>query len=167
MRFEVPFNERTFRSQTDLQFKMVWKEMIRHNSNRLSTALGMFVLSMVFLLTNSYFGFLLLGIAFHYGVNFYNFKIHYKKEKEKYISYIEELIKKYEIHTEGSIWDFKDEGFYYKDFQFEIFIKWESFWSYKKRDNNLILIPFNFVNQGYILGEQEIGKENFLEVLKL
>ena len=108
-------------------------------------------------------GFLFIAIGVHYIINFYNYYSFYKKSKKTFFKLIETEKKGYLDANENSFWELTDDYFKYKDYKYETKIKWETFKSVRIIEKNLF-IDINSYNLSYVIGETELGNENFKRV---
>lgn len=166
MKFELPFNAQIYTEQMTLNFHTAWNENLKNNRNRLFWAIPMIIVGGLIFYGENNLGFLFMAIGIHYSINFYDYYAYYKKNKKAFF----ELVEKEKINqlkaNEYSIWEFNDDHFGYKDYKFEAKIKWEAFKSTKVIDKNLFIDLNVGNNSSFIIGETEIGSENFNTLLE-
>ena len=164
MKFEIQFNEQVYNQQMTLNFNTAWNENLKKNKKMLFSAIPIILLGALIVYGNNSFGFLVIAFGFHYLLNVYNYYSFYKKSKNIFY----ELVKKEKIGqteaNENSFWEFNEDYFRYKDYKYESKIKWEAFKGSRIIEKNLFLDLNIGNNSSYILGETEIGRENFLNV---
>lgn len=69
------------------------------------------------------------------------------------------------MSNENSIWEFHDEYFNYKDYKYDLKIKWEGFNSFKIIEDNIFLNLGNDSQYSYILAKEEVGEESFQNLI--
>ncbi len=62
-------------------------------------------------------------------------------------------------------WVFENDVFRYKDMFYDYSIKWEAFKGYKITQKNLFLLLAESIDQSFIIGEEEIGEQEFAMVV--
>ncbi|WP_375325047.1 hypothetical protein [Flagellimonas sp. GZD32] len=166
MKLEIPFDENIYSEQTSLNFNLAWNENLKNNKKRLYWGIPSIIFGAFLTYQENYLGILFLGIGIHYGINFYDFYSHYKKNKTKYLELIKSEIDGQKSSNQDSIWEFNEEYFRYKYYKYDAKIKWNAFKSYRIIDKNLFLDLEVGNNSSYILGESEVGKEKFEEIIE-
>lgn len=163
MKFELKFDENTYRNQMDLLRDLAWKDKITYYKN--SHFLGIILLvigSVLFFDRPTFFGFAFvffgLGILIPYFYYYFKIKSIYKGFEE---------VKTKEVESYQSItnftWEFTEQGLITKVQDNERMFEWEEFITYLIKENNLLLITEKY--EPMILGEAEIGEENFKKIL--
>ena len=158
MRFELVFDKDIYNAQMDVLFDLAWKRKVSYYKN--SQYLGAFLIFIgVLMICNrsNLFGFvlILLGLS-----NLIPFVYYYFKIKSNYKKFDLARIKECEINEYPThVFEFTEKSLITNDSKHSISIDWEEFLMYLVKENNLILITK--VYQSYILGEIEIGEENF------
>ncbi|MUU79904.1 hypothetical protein [Winogradskyella endarachnes] len=164
MKFELPFNEQTYNEQMTLNFNTAWNDNLKKNKKRLILAIPMILLGGLIIYGENYLGFLFIAIGIHYLINFYDYYSYYKKSKNNFFELVKTEKNGQLDAGENSVWEFNDEYFRYKDYKYEAKIKWEAFKSTRVIDKNLF-IDLNVGNKSsYVIGETELGTENFNKV---
>ncbi len=164
MKFEIPFNEMIFIDQTNLIFKNHWSKNLKKNRKRLFVGIPMILLGSFIIYLKSNLGYLYLVIGLHFLINFFEYYSYYKKNKKAFYEIINSEIEGQNNSKQDCIWQFNDDYFFYKDFKYETKIMWKTFKSYRVIENNLFLDINVGNNSSYIIGESEIGNENFLKL---
>ncbi|REG98999.1 hypothetical protein [Flavobacterium aquicola] len=163
MKFELKFDENIYRNQMDLLRDLAWKDKIAYYKN--SHFLGIILLiigSLLFFDRPSFFGFVLiifgLGILIPYFYYYFKIKSSYKGFEE---------VKTKEIEACQNIatftWEFTEQGLISKVQDNERMLEWKEFITYLIKENNLFLITEKY--EPMILGETEVGEENFKKIL--
>lgn len=164
MKFELPFNEQIFNEQMTLNFNTAWKDNLKKNKKRLIWAIPMILLGGLIIYGENNLGFLFIAIGMHYLINFYDYYSYYKKSKNTFFELVETEKKGQIDADENSIWEFNDDHFGYKDYKYETKIKWEAFNSTRVIDKNLFIDLNVGNNSSYVIGDSELGTENFNKV---
>jgi hypothetical protein len=144
-----------------LNFNTAWNENLKNNKKRLIWAVPMILIGGLILYGKNNLGFLFIAIGIHYSINFYDYYAYFKKSKNTFFALVEKEKNNQIKAKEYSIWEFNDDHFRYKDYKYEAKIKWEAFKSTRVIDKNLFLDLDVGNNSSYIIGETEIGSENF------
>ncbi|AEE19617.1 hypothetical protein [Dokdonia sp. 4H-3-7-5] len=161
MIFEIPFNEEIYNQQMLLNFNTAWKKNFNNNRKCLFLAIPMILVGGLIIYGENNTGFLLVAIGIHYLMNFYTYYKFYQKSKKSYLDLMNAEILKQKGSNENHLWEFDDLFFRYKDHKYEAKIKWEVFKSHRVIENNLFLDIDVGTNLAFILGESEIGTDNF------
>ncbi|ULC58413.1 hypothetical protein MBM09_10815 [Flaviramulus sp. BrNp1-15] len=164
MKFEIPFEEQIYKEQMTLNFNTTWSKNLKKNNKRLIWAIPFILLGGLIIYGENYLGFLFIAIGIHYLINFYDYYSYHKKSKAKFFELIEMEIIGQKNANENCIWEFNEDHFRYKDYKYEAKIKWEAFKSNRIIDKNIFLDLNVGNNSSYVLGEIEIGTENFIKV---
>jgi len=166
MKLEIPFEENIYLEQTTLNFTLAWKDNLKKNKKRLYWALPSIIFGAFLVYRENYLGFLFLGIGLHYAINFYDYYSYYKKSKTEYFELIKSEIEGQKAAGQNSLWEFNDDHFRYKYYKYDAKIKWNAFKSYRIIDKNIFLDLEVGNNSSYILGEIEVGKDRFEEIIE-
>ncbi len=167
MKFEIPFDEKIFREQHKLHFDLAWDKNLKKNKKSIFFGFGFLILGFLILVGKNNLGFLFLAFGLFYILNFYNYYSHYQKRKKKYFNLIDVEVEKYlEVRT-SSIWEFNENNFRYKDYKFEAIINWIAFKGFRLKNDCLFIYLDDDKLLSYIIGKEEIGKENFDRVIQL
>jgi hypothetical protein len=153
-----------------LNFHTAWKENLKNNRKRLFWVVPMILMGGLLLHGENNLGFLFLAIGIHYLINFYDYYSFYKKSKKDFFKLVEKEKNGQIAANENSVWEFTDDYFSYKDYKYEAKIKWKAFKSFRVIDKNLFLDLGLGNDSSFVIGEIEIGTENFnrlLEFLKV
>lgn len=163
MKFELKFDENVYRNQMDLLRDLAWKDKIAYYKN--SHFLGITLLligCILFFARPNFFGFVFiffgLGILIPYFYYYFKIKFSYKVFEE---------VKTKEIEASQNLttftWEFIEQGLITKVKDNERMFEWKEFIMYLIKENNLLLITEN--HEPLILGEIEVGEENFKKIL--
>lgn len=161
MKFELPFNAQIYTKQMTLNFHTAWNENLKNNRNRLFWAVPMIIIGGLIIYGENNLGFLFMAIGIHYSINFYDYYTFYKKRKKAFFELVEKEKNGQIAANENSVWEFNDDHFRYKDYKYEAKIKWKAFKSTRVIDKNLFLDLGLGNDSSYVIGEIEIGSENF------
>ncbi|TRZ42175.1 hypothetical protein [Robertkochia solimangrovi] len=164
MKFEIPFDEQIFKEQMNLNFNTAWNDNLKKNKKQLIWGIPMILLGGLIVYGENYLGFLFIAIGLQYLINFLNYNSHYKKTKQKLSELIESEVDGQKKANENCIWEFNEDHFRYKDYRFEGKIKWESFQKTRVVENNLFMDLNVGYHLSYILGEKEVGTEDFKKI---
>lgn len=98
--------------------------------------------------------------------SYFNYLNHYKKNKKRYYALVEDSILRNKAANINIIWEFTEDELIYKDFQYDLKIKWTAFKSWKVIQEHLFISLEVAPTSSYILGEKEVGIENFKEIVE-
>ncbi|WP_163410957.1 MFS transporter [Flavobacterium ajazii] len=165
MKFELNFDKDIYNQQMDLLFDLAWKRKIKYYKNSQYLGFLLIILGAALIYNRpNIFG---IGYVFiFFGLtNLIPFVYHYFKIKSTYRKF--NAAKKSEIEINKEVkdfsWEFTEEAFVINvGNQFKA-LPWEEFTIYLIKDDNIILITKDY--QPYILGEIEVGKENFKMII--
>ncbi|WP_299215725.1 hypothetical protein [uncultured Dokdonia sp.] len=165
MKFELLFIEQIYIEQMTLNFDTAWNESLKKNKKRLIWGIPMIVLGGLIIYGKNNLGFLFIVIGIHYLINFYDYYSFYKKNKNTFFGLVEAEKNEQIEANENYFWEFNDDYLKYKDYKYEVKIKWKAFKSARVIDKNLFIDLNNGNNSSYIIGETEIGTENFHKLI--
>ena len=163
MKFELKFDENIYRNQMNLLRDLAWKNKIAYYKNSLFLGIILITIgSILFFDKPNFFGFAFiffgLGILIPYFYYYFKIKFSYKEFEE---------VKTKEIEVYQNIttytWEFTEQGLITKVQDNERMFEWKEFITYLIKKNNVLLITEKY--EPMILGETEVGKENFKKIL--
>lgn len=164
MKFEIPFNETIFKEQMTLNFNTIWKENLKKSKKLLIWAIPILLFGGFLTYQKDNLGLLFIAVGIHYLINFFNYYFSYKKNKKSFFELVENE-KNGQIIANGIVlWEFNDDYLKYKDYRFNTKIKWEAFKNVRIINKNLFLDLNIGERASYILGETEVGIENFNKI---
>ena len=105
-------------------------------------------------------------MGLHFLINAYRYYKDYKKRKTEFLNIVQKEIESQNNANVPCIWEFNEEYFRYKDYQFDAKMRWEIFKRFRIIEKNLFMDLDVGNNSSYILGQNEVGEENFLKVTK-
>jgi len=164
MKFDIPFDEQIFKEQMDLNFNSVWNDNLKKNNKRLIWSIPIILLGALIIYGENYLGFLFIAIGLHYLINFINYNSYYRKSKHKFYELIKTEIIGQKNANKNCVWEFNENYLRYKDYRFEAKIKWNAFQSVRIIEKNLFIDLNVGYHLSYIVGEKEIGVDNFEKV---
>ena len=166
MKFEMPFNEKIYKSETNLLFKIEWNCFLKTNKKRLLTGVSSLLFSFLLFYNEKDSGLIFLGIAIHYFINYYNSYHVYDNGKLRYEKKIEELILSNKKHGENSVWIFEGDFFFNSFNGIETKYEWQKLDKFEIIENILITYFYKTGVVGFVLSEEELGKDRFNEIIK-
>lgn len=165
MKFEIPFNKQIYKEQMELNFNTAWKDNLQKNKKRLFYGIPIVLIGLLIAYTENCLGFFFIGYGLHFLINFFDYNSYYKKSKHNYFDSTESEIKGQTNANENCIWEFNEEYFRYKDYRYDGKIKWKTFQRTRVIDNNLFIDLNVGYHLSYIIGEKEVGAENFQNII--
>ena len=166
MKFEMPFNEKIYKNETHLLFKIEWNYFLKTNKKRLLIGISSLLFSFLILYNEKNSGFIFLAIAIHYFINYYNSYHAYDNRKLMYEKKIEELILSNKKHGDNSVWIFEGDFFFNSFNGIETKYEWQKFDRFEIIENILITYFYKTDVVGFVLSEEELGKDRFNEIIK-
>ena len=105
-------------------------------------------------------------IAIHYFINYCNSYHAYDNRKLMYEKKIEELILSNKKHGDNSVWIFEGDFFFNSFNGIETKYEWQKFDRFEIIENILITYFYKTDVVGFVLSEEELGKDRFNEIIK-
>ncbi len=165
MKLEIPFDENLYLEQTALHFKLAWSENLMNYKKRLYWAIPSLFFGIFLLFQSNVLGYLFLGIGLHYISNTFNYYSYYKKSSTSYFTMIKAAAEAQKAANQSTILEFKEAYFRYENYKYDAKINWEAFKGYRLIDRYLFLDLEYSNDDSYVIGELEVGKENFEEII--
>lgn len=160
MTVEIPFDKSLSKEQAWVMFNDIWRKNFRLNHKRIYYAVGLILAGSVILYGKNNIGLILIGFGFYFILKYIEYYDFYKRSKKTFNSKIEEILNKYEVDN-NSVWEFNDDFLGYRDFFYDMKIKWEVIPSFKIIDDTII-IHVNQPNQlGYSISKKEVSSQTF------
>ena len=169
MKFQMPFNEKIYKNETNLLFKIDWNFFLKTNKKRLLIGVSSLLFSFLLFYNEKDSGFIFFAIAIHYFINYCNSYHAYENRKLKYEKKIEELILSNKKHGENSVWIFEGDFFFNSFNGIETKYEWQKFDKFEIIEiieNILITYFYKTDVVGFVLSEEELGKDRFNEIIK-
>lgn len=165
MKFQLHFDKDIYNKQMDLLFELAYKKKIDYykNAQYLGVILIVIGIAMIYNRPN------ILGIGYvfvFFGLsNLFPFVYYYFKIKSNFKNMRSVRSEEIEINEELEkfAFEFTNKAFVMSSGEHLISTEWGNFLMYLVKENNLILITKEY--QSYILGEIEVGKENFQKII--
>jgi len=165
MKFEIPFVEEIYKSQTKLNFEIAWKENLKKSRNQLFIYIPILALGVLMVSGKENNGYILIFMGL-LGITIYlNYLINYYQQKKKYFLLIDEEAKQELKINFINIWEFDEDFFRIKNFKYEAKFNWIAFKGFRNIQNNIFLDLNSGYVSSYILSQEEIGVENFKNVI--
>lgn len=167
MKFEIPFVEEIYKSQTKLNFEIAWKENLKKSRNQLFIYIPILALGVLMVSDNENNGYFLIFMGL-LGITIYlNYLINYYQQKKKYFLLIDKEAKQELIINFINIWEFDEDFFRIKNYKYEAKFNWIAFKGFRNIQNNIFLDLNSGYVSSYILSQEEIGEENYKNVINL
>lgn len=162
MKFELTFDKEIYNKQMDLLFDLGWRRKTAYykNAQYLGAILIFIGIAMICTRPNLFgFGLILFGLSNLIPFIYYFFKIKSKYKKFDVAKTIESEI--YEDSTH--VFEFTEKSLITNDDENLRNFDWDAFKIHLIVEGNLVLITKN--NEPLIIGETEVGKENFQKII--
>jgi hypothetical protein len=165
MRFEIAFNEKISREQSNKYFELFWSDFVSKNNKKLFYIIPYIIIGITIIYGKSNLGyfFLLIGLLMLY-LYFSNHR-HYKKSKALYNSNVEKHILEYSSNDKPCVWEFKEDQFCYSDFKFDLKVNWSSFSKFRVIENDLVLELRDNLIGNFLLNKEEVGAIHFDKII--
>jgi hypothetical protein len=162
MRFELIFDKDIYNTQMDVLFDLAWKRKVSYYKNSQYFGAILIFIGVVMICNRpNLFGFALIFFGLS---NLIPFIYYYFKIKSTYKKFDLAKIKECEINEESThVFEFTEKSLITNDGKHSICFDWNEFKMYLIEEGNLILITKN--HEPLILGENEVGKENFQRII--
>lgn len=165
MKFELVFDKDIYNRQMDLLFDFAWKRKIAYYKNSQYLGLILIVIgsAMIYNRPNIFgFGYVLVffGLSNLLPFIYYYFKI---KSQHKKINVLRSEEIEINENLKNFTFEFTNKSFIMISGENSIDIDWQQFLMHLVKEDNLILITKQY--QYYILGEIEVGEENFKKII--
>jgi hypothetical protein len=165
MTFEIPIDREVSIAQYTLRLKMTFKKNIGKSSMNVLGA-GVILLFASFMISDKKSpGYFFLSLGLFYLFNALHFFWYYSKTSRRLKKVYHDMVILREEHKDTTTWRFEPDGFGYKDMYYDYSIKWEAFKGYRVVEKNLFLQLRESIDQSFIIGELEIGKQPFSDVV--
>ena len=159
MKFQLKFDKDVYNQQMDLLFDLAWKRKKEFYRNSQYFGFILLIIGCALIFERpSFFNFaiIIFGLSILIPYFYYYFKIKsiYKKlETEKAIQI--EAAKKHNT----IFWEFTETCLIMESEELKKKLNWEEFIIHLVKENNLLMITKSY--EPYVLGETEVGKDNF------
>lgn len=166
MKFDIPFKSEIYLNQTQLIIPLIYKPYLKDARESLIVGLISTLIGISIIIGKSYLGivFVLLGAV--YIIKAYpKFQL-YSKLKSTYFEKVKEKVAEVESDFGNGIFEFKEHSIKYIDKNITRDVKWNEFKGFKVVKSNLLLILEPDNGDIMIIGENEIGSENFKKTVE-
>ena len=166
MKFDIIFKESTTRKQLTLLHKLHWKKALKQNTINLLLSTGSLILGIYDVDNNGNYGFILIIVSLYGYFLFIKTLIKYFLNKGKYTKSVNKLMEYYKQNSENAtIMEFENDFVACKNFELDLKFQWEEFSGFRIIDNNIILERINFPLQSIIVGKNDIGEKQYVELI--
>ena len=167
MKFEIPFDEQIFLSQSMLNFDVAWKKNNQANKRRLLWGIPLLLIGIGMLYFDHKLGYMWLAIGLHYLIKYIEYILVARKARDAYIDKLDEYATKEKKANQDTIWKFEEEHLFFHNHQMETKITWETFKGLRVIDKTLFLDLDMAAQQSFLLNDEEIGEEKFAQLITL
>jgi hypothetical protein len=166
LKFEIPFKSDIYLNQTELIIPFIYKPYLKDARESLIVGLISTLIGISIIIGKSYLGIVFIILGVFYVVKAYpKFQL-YNKLKSTYFEKIKEKVAEVESDFGNGIFEFKDESIKYVDKNITRDIKWTEFKGFKVMDSNLIMPLESEKGDIMIIGENEVGNEDFKKIVE-
>lgn len=165
MKYTIPFDKRLYIKQTKLTLPYIYSNERKEIKNLTIFNVLIFAIGIIILFFGSELStlFFIVGI---FGIfNLYSKQENYKRLKDTYIRNTKENIENSEVISSGTF-EFKKDCLRFSTDYVCSWVNWKDLKEYKIKESNLLLIHRKIDNEVYIIGESEVTKPEFQEILK-
>lgn len=161
MKFDLPFKENITRKQLNMNLELYWKKTLKDYKRNLIISIIVILLGSLIVYGKGNVGYVFMAMGTYGIFEFYKIRVAHHRSKRKYFEAINKVVEEQINSSKNSIWEFNEDYFGYKDYKFDLKIKWEGFSGFRVIEDNLFLDVINKDLLSYILGKEEIGEEQF------
>lgn len=166
MKFEIKFDEEIYKDQMEIYFNSIWETNLKRNKNQLLWSVPIIALGILLANINPILGIVFIAIGIHYLIIYFNYKSHYKTSKNVFNQQVNEEIQGYVNCGKPTIWEFSEDHLKITDYRFNSEMKWVCF-KMQREINGILFLDLKVGNNlSYIIGENEIGTENYKKTLE-
>jgi len=167
MRFEIPFDPSISAQQYELRLTLGFKKNLFRNGKTLFYSTIILFFGWLMISDRDVIGYIFISMGFFYLFSALIYFWHYKKMTTKLRRIHKNMIELRVKNNDLTIWEFNGDNFRYNDMYYDYSIKWEAFKGYKIVEQNLFLMLAEAIDQSFIIGEIEVGSEQFAEIITL
>jgi hypothetical protein len=166
LKFEIPFNSDIYLNQTELIIRYIYKSYLKDARESLFVGLISILIGISIIIGKSFLGivFVLLGI-FYTLKSYPKFQI-YNKLVSTSLKKESESFAKVESDFSNGIFEFRADSLKFYDNNISRDIKWIDFKGFKLIKSNLLLILEPDKGDIMIIGESEVGIDNFKKIVE-
>lgn len=163
--FQIPLDPKISLGQYNLRLKLIFKKNLAKNARALIYALITLFLAWLMLIDKSSIGYWMFsfGLFSLFTVIYYYW--YYISTSKKLRRIYKDMVDLRARNNDVTTWEFNDDHLRYKDMYYDFSIKWAAFKGYKIVQKNLFLQLTETIDQSYIIGEDEVGVQDFNSIL--
>ncbi len=165
MKFNLQFKEEITRRQLNLNLNLHWKKTLQNHKRNLILSIGFILLGSLVVYGKGNVGYVFIIIGIYGLLEFYKIMVAYNRSKKKYTKAINKIVEEQIKSGENSIWEFNEDYLGYKDYKFDLKIKWNGFSGFRVIEDNLFLDLVDNNLSSYIIGKEEVGEDQFQNLL--
>lgn len=166
MKYDIPFNEVNFKQQMKLNFDLVWNINFKKNKKNFFWSIGYIILGILIINWKSNLGYIFIAIGLHFLIISYRYYSFYKKNKNRYFNSINLELEVQKNLNFTDVLEFNEDYFFFKNHKMEAKINWIAFKNFRIVNKNLFLYIDELNTISYILGQNEIGDNEFEKVIR-
>jgi hypothetical protein len=165
MIFEIPHNSKVAFRQYKVQLKLIFRKNLKATGINLLLSLIIFFLAWPMISDHSSMGYFILSAGIFIFFSAAHYLGYYIKTTKRFMAVHKKIADLREQNKDITTWEFNEEFFGYKDMFYEYKIKWAAFKGFKIVEHNLFLTLAESINQSFIIGEDELGVQEFSMVI--
>ena len=165
MTFDIPIDGNIAIAQYTLRLNRTFRKNLGKSSLNALGAGVILLFAWLMISDEKSSGYFCLSIGLFYLFNALHFYWYYIKTSRRFKKVYRDMVVLREEHKDITTWRFEPEVFGYKDMLYDYSIKWEAFKGYKVIEKNLFLQLTESLDQSFMIGEIEIGQQQFAEVI--
>ena len=166
MKFEIPFNKEIYLNQIKLIIPLTYSDYYKKVKESLIVGLISIGLGIFIIMGKSSLGYLFITLGIVSSINSYIKFKEYRNLKKIHLTIIEEKLSETSISLENGIIEFNEVYLTYIDKTQSRQLNWAEFDGYKIIKSNLLLVLDQKKGDIMVIGEDEIGSENFKKIIE-
>lgn len=165
LKFEIPFEAKTYLNQVELTVPYIYAHIIRKVNISLIVGLLLLITGLLIFPNNEDLGILLIFISLIVLFNAYQKNKLYKRSKNAFMDVMQKNMFEKADGLKTGTFEFLPDKLRYTDDLTSSSISWTDFEGYKVVKSNLLMIVNQKKGNILIIGEKEIGTNNFKKVI--
>lgn len=161
MKFEIPFDIKTYLNQTELIVPYIYSHLIKKVKISLIMGVLLLIIGSVLLLKNEDSGVILIIISLIVLYDSYRKNNHYNRTKVAFMDIMKKNVTEKADGLKTGTFEFLPDKLIYTDDLSSSTISWPDFEGYKVVKSNLLMIVNQKDGNIQVIGEKEVGIEKF------
>ena len=165
MKLHIPFKSSIYKEQLLLYLDQHWAKTLKQNNNNRFIYSFLAVFGILILYGKSDAGFLFIFISLIGFFNYYRVRNLYKKAQKQILETVQKESEAQMLYNEPTILECNEEYMIYKNYKFDIKLRWFAFKTYRVIDGHLFIDLDQPTNASYIFSKDEMKTEEFDQLI--